>query len=130
MKFYDTIEEAEQAQVANEDRMSPASVLSIPRDQMGANVVDGIYAANESRFIEATFSEPLTAFAVGYQDGGKLQELIDFIAPVVPCTRRFEYAVATNAEEFQGETDQGDVRAIGASFKQVEYPSHKAVGQT
>ena len=127
MKAFQDIEAVE---VANEDRMAPASVLSIPRDTMGANVVDGIYAANESRFIEATFSEPLTAFAVGYQDPGQLQELIDFIAPAVPSTRRFEYALATNAEEFQAETNNDDVRGIGAEFKRVEYTSHKAVGQT
>jgi len=102
----------------------------IAADRMGGNAVDSIYAANESRFIESTFSEPLTAFAVGYQDPGQLQELIDFLAPAVPCTRRFEYALAVNAEEFQSETNDGDVRAIGAAFKQVEYRSSKAVGQT
>ena len=120
---------SEEALVANEERQIPAQVLSIPRDT-GNNVPDTIYAANESRFVEATFSEPLTAFAVGYQDPGQLQELIDFIAPVVPTSRRFEYALATNAEEFQAETGNDDVRAIGADFKRVEYTSHKAVGQT
>jgi hypothetical protein len=104
--------------------------VPIAIDRMGGNTPDTIYAANESRFIEATFSEPLTAFAVGYQDPGQLQELIDFIAPVVPCTRRFEYALATNAEEFQAETNNDDVRAIGSSFKGIEYTSHKQVGQT
>ena len=103
---------------------------TIPADRMGGNVPEQIYAANESRFIEATFSEPLTAFAVGYKDPGQLQELLDFIAPVVPTTRRFEYAYATNAEEFQAETNNEDVRDIGASFKRVEYTTHKAVGVT
>lgn len=99
-------------------------------DRMAANQVDSFYFANESRFQEATFSEPLTAFAVGYQDPGRLQELLDFICPVVPCSRRFEYMLAVNAEEFQAETNNDDVRAIGASFKHVEYRSTKAVGQT
>ncbi len=120
----------EEQLIANEEQMAPAQVLAIPRDAMGANQVDTIYGANESRFVEATFSEPLTAFAVGYQDPGQLQQLLDFIAPVVPTTRRFEYMLATNAEEFQAETNNDDVRAIGASFKRVEYTSHKAVGQT
>lgn len=115
---------------ANEEAMSPAQILSIPRDMGNSNAVDAIYAANESRFVEATFSEPLTAFAVGYQDPGQLQQLIDFIAPVVPTTRRFEYALAVNAEEFQAETNNDDVRGIGASFKNVEYTAKKAVGQT
>ena len=124
------IHEAEMIEVANEDKMSGAQVLSIPRDRGDSNAVDGIYAANESRFVEATFSEPLTAFAVGYQDPGQLQELIDFICPAVPCTRRFEYMLAVNAEEFQAESNNDDVRGIGASFKQVEYTSKKTVGQT
>src|ERR1017187_8864055 len=85
----------------------------IMQDRMAGNSPDVVYAANESRFIEATFSEPLTAFAVGYQDPGQLQELIDFICPVVPSTRRFEYALAVNAEEFQAETSNDDVRGIG-----------------
>ena len=97
---------------------------------VGANPTDTICMANESRFIEDTFSEPLTTFAVGWKDGGKLQELLDFIAPEVPVSRRFEYMTWTNAEEFQAESNAEDVRAIGAEFKRVEYTSHKANGAT
>lgn len=119
----------ETADAVNEGSMTPSQILSIPRDT-GYNDPGTVCAANESRFIEATFSEPLTAFAVGYRDPGQLQELLDFIAPVVPTTRRFEYALATNAEEFQAETNNDDVRAIGGEFKQIEYTTHKSVGQT
>lgn len=115
---------------ANEDQLTVSQIMAPPADRGGSNDTDVIYGANESRFIESTFSEPLTAFAVGYQDPGKIQELLDFIAPVVPSTRRFEYSLAVNAEEFQAETSNDDVRAIGASFKRVEYTSKKANGQT
>lgn len=100
----------------------------IQADRGDSNAVGVPYFANEARFIEATFSEPLTAYAVGYQDPGQIQQLLDFIAPVVPVTRRFEYAVATNAEEFMAETNLEDVRSIGGSFKRVEYTSSKANG--
>lgn len=99
-------------------------------DRGSSNVVDQIYAANESRFIESTFSEPLTAYAVGWQDPGQLQELLDFMAPMVPCSRRFEYALATNPEEFQAESNNQDIRSIGAAFARVDYTSHKATART
>lgn len=100
----------------------------IGHDMGSTNVPGEIYFANESRFIESTFSEPLTNYAVGYRDPGEIQGLLDFIAPAVPVTRRFEYAVANNQEEFAAEVNLDDVRAIGASFKRVEYTAKKAVG--
>ncbi len=78
-----------------------------------------IAVANESRFDAAHYSEPLTAFTVGWKDPSKLDELLDFIAPRVDVGRRFEFKQATNAEAFFSETD--DVRAIGSAFKRVEY---------
>jgi len=113
----------ENLMVANEDFNGP-----MQSDRGDSNVIGQPYFANESRFIEATFSEPLTAYAVGYQDPGQIQELLDFIAPFVPTSRRFEYAVAQNAEEFMAEQNLEDVRSIGASFKRVEYTSKKATG--
>ena len=80
--------EIETAEVANEDSLTPAQILTVPQDRGDSNRSEGIYAANESRYIEATFSEPLTAVAVGYQDPGQLQELLDFMCPVVPTSRR------------------------------------------
>lgn len=104
------------------------SAVALPVDLISGNKTDTIYAANESRFIEDTFSEPLTAYAVGWKDGGQLQALLDFIAPEVPTSKRFEYFLWTNAEEFQAELQNEDIRAIGSSFKRVEYTSHKANG--
>lgn len=90
--------------------------------------VGTIVAANDDLLVEANFSEPLTAYATGWRDPSDLQGALDFIAPAVPVSRRFEFAQATNAEEFYSEVD--DVRAMGADFKRVEYTSTKALGIT
>ncbi len=87
-----------------------------------------IVAANDSLLVETNFSEPLTTYATGWRDPSDLQGALDFVAPVVPVGRRFEFAQARNAEEFFSEVD--DVRAIGADFKRVEYTSSKALGIT
>ena len=75
--------------------------------------------ANESRFTSANFSEPLTAYSVGWADPDNLQALIDSLFPPVEAPRRFEFKRATNSEAFLSETD--DVRAIGSPFKRVEF---------
>lgn len=91
---------------------------TLPQDNN--NIAQGIvHAANESRFNATHYSEALTAFSIGYKDPEDLGELLEFIAPSVPVGRRFEFKKATNAEAFLSETD--DVRAIGSSFKRVEY---------
>ena len=78
-----------------------------------------IHVANESKFHAAHFSEPLTAFSSGWKDPENLAEVLEFIAPAVPVSRRFEFKQANNAEAFLSESD--DLRAIGSSFKRVEY---------
>lgn len=93
------------------------------------NLAPGVIAAaNTSRFIETYFSEPLTAYAVGFRDPNNIAESLEFYAPRVPTARRFEFAKASNAEEFYSETD--DIRAIGADFKRVEYTSEKVDAKT
>ena len=87
-----------------------------------------VVAANDDLLVEAHFSEPLTAYATGWRDPSDLQGALDFVAPSVPVSRRFEFAQAANAEEFFSEVD--DVRAIGADFKRVDYTSSKALGIT
>lgn len=95
----------------------------------GANNRTGeIYIANESRFVESNFSEPLTTYATGWKDPNNIEETLEHVAPVVPVGRRFEFASATNAEEFLSEVD--DIRAIGAAFKRIEYTSHKTNAKT
>ena len=97
-------------------------------DQGGSNTPGEMYFANESRFIEANFSEPLTTYAVGWKDPNNIEATLEFVAPSVPTSRRFEFANATNAEEFLSETD--DVRAIGGDFKRVEFTSAKVDSKT
>lgn len=84
-----------------------------------APVAGEVVVANESRFNSTHYSEPLTAFTVGWQDPENLEAMLDFVAPRVPVGRRFEFKRADNAEAFYSETD--DVRAIGSAFKRVEY---------
>jgi hypothetical protein len=78
-----------------------------------------IVLANEARFTEQYYSEPLTTFGVGFRDPANTEEELEFVAPRVPTARRFEFKRAANAEEFYSETD--DVRAIGSDFKRVDY---------
>lgn len=80
---------------------------------------DSVFNAHESRFSAAHYSEALTAFSTGYKDPENLCDLLEFIAPSIPVGRRFEFKRANNSEAFLSESD--DVRAIGASFKCVEY---------
>ena len=103
---------------------------AILEDAMTANEGGRIYAANAARFTEATFSEPLTAFAVGWRDESKLQDLVDFIAPAVPVSRRFEYIEFINPEQFQLDASGDDIRSIGGSFPRVEYTQKKTLGNT
>lgn len=82
------------------------------------NPVGVICAANEARFTSANYSEPLTAYTVGWRDPENIDQLIQDIFPEVSVGRRFEFKKALNAEQFLSETD--DVRAIGSAFKRVE----------
>lgn len=85
--------------------------------------------ANAARFVEAHFSQPLTTYAAGWRDPSNLEAELEFFAPRVPVTRRFEYSEAINAEEFLSETVD-DIRGIGADFKRVEYGSTKVDAKT
>ncbi len=79
--------------------------------------------ADTSRFTEAHFSEPLTAYSVGWRDPNNIEATLEFCAPKVNTGRRFEFAAFTNAEEFLTESD--DVRHIYGDFKRVQYSSRK-----
>ena len=85
--------------------------------------------ANDSRFIETYFSEPLTTYAVGYQDPNNIEAALEFFAPkVIVPGRLFEWKKWSNVEEFYQEVD--DVRGIGADFKKVEYTGIDQTGKT
>src|SRR5471030_2491935 len=79
-----------------------------------------ILFANDSRFLETYFSEPLTNYAVGWRDPSDTAASLQFIAPAVPVGRRFEWKQAANAEEFLSEVID-DESALGSDFKRVEY---------
>jgi hypothetical protein len=72
--------------------------LVMKRDGRDNNVVGEIYLANEDRFTESYFSEALTAYAVGWKDPNNIEATLEFLAPMVPTSRRFEYASANNTE--------------------------------
>jgi hypothetical protein len=101
---------------------------SIPQDAGDHNPKGVVVAANESRFNESFFSEPLTQYALGWRPTDDLLSMLEFIAPEVMAPRRFQFAKAVNAEAFLSESD--DIRAIGSGFKMVEYTSQKANDQT
>jgi len=87
-----------------------------------------IALANEDRLTPATYSEPLTAYAIGWSDTENLQATLDYVAPRVPVSRRFEFKSAVNSDSFL--TDNDDERAIGSSFKRVEYRGKTALEKT
>lgn len=82
-----------------------------------------IYLANASRFVETNFDEPLTSYAVGWRDPNNIDASVEFYAPATRVPQRFTYRTATNAEEFYSETE--DRRAVGASFKRIEYTGNE-----
>lgn len=108
------------------DKVTPFEL--VPEDFGDRNVAGVVCAANESRFTSAHYSEPLTAFTLGWQDPENLDDLLEFLAPAVQVGRRFEFKQATNAESFLTETD--DVRAIGSPFKEVTYTGASVLGKT
>jgi len=112
--------------ISHNDTESPARLAA---DQgVGQNPRGVIVAANESRFASTFYSEPLTAYTVGWRDPENLETLLETLAPAVPVGRRFEYKLADNAQAFLSESD--DVRAIGSSFKKVEYAGTSANEKT
>ena len=85
--------------------------------------------ANDSRFAETFFSEPMTNYAVGWRDPNDIQATLEFFAPKVQVPGRlFEFKKFINAEEFYSEQD--DIRAIGGDFKRIEYQGQDATGKT
>ena len=98
-------------------------------DRGESNPLDTILMANASRFTEAYFQEPLTNYALGWgRSNPEVADMLEFIAPAVQTSRRFEYAAGVNVEGYLSETD--DIRAIGADFKRVEYSSTKVTSKT
>lgn len=84
--------------------------------------------ANDSRFGQAYFNEPMTNYAVGGWNKTDLEAELQALCPELPAPRNFTYNSWVNSEAFL--TDSDDSRAIGADFKRVEYTLTKATGKT
>lgn len=97
-------------------------------DRGGGYTHDAIYFANDTRFAETYFYEPLTTYALGWKDNNNLEATLQFLAPKVLVPRRFDYKKGSNTEEFLSETD--DVRSIGADFKRVEFTGQDVTSKT
>lgn len=96
----------------------------------GQGYRDGqVFFANDSRFSETYYSEPLTNYLVGFRDPNNIEDTLQFFAPAVPVGRRFEWKAADNAEEFLSEVID-DSRAIGADFKAVKYTAKDVQDKT
>ncbi len=93
------------------------------------NVPAGVIAlANDARLEGATYSEALTQFTVGYRDPENLLAAVDYIAPPIQVSRRFDWKKADESTHFMTETD--DERAIGAGFKRVEFSGTETTSKT
>lgn len=101
---------------------------TLPASAAGSLQHDQICLANETRFNQAYFNEPLTTYAVGWRDPNNIEQTLEFFAPAVPVSRRFTYKEHNHAEEFLSDLD--DVRAIGAEFKRVEYAGTETEAKT
>ena len=90
-----------------------------------------ILFANDARFTESYYSEPVTNYLVGWRDPNDIEARLNFISPAVSVgtARRFEWKAAVNAEEFLSEIVD-DQRAIGSDFKTVQYTGTDVVDKT
>lgn len=92
----------------------------------GAVLAPGqIALAHEAAFNAAFLSVGLTGYAVGFPGTADLQAELDMLAPAVTVSDLFEYRVEDNAEAFLTETDDSDVRSVGAEFKTVRVTGTK-----
>ena len=112
--------------------VSPTESLIADGRDTGSGYKPGqILFANDARFTESSYSEPLTNYLVGWRDPNDIEAKLQFIAPKVPVgtARRFEWKAAVNAEEFLSEIVD-DQRAIGSDFKTVQYTGTDVVDKT
>jgi len=76
-----------------------------------------VAVAHEGAFKAAFLSEGLTGYAVGYPGTADLEAELETLAPRVSVPDLFQYRVADSVDAFLTETDDSDVRAMGAEFK-------------
>lgn len=104
-----------------------AAMTAAPVDT-GAVVHDRVSMANANLFDSANYSEPLTNYAVGWKDSSDIEAALNFFAPAVPVSRKFEYRKFDNADDFESDSD--DERAIGEDFKVVKNGGEMVLGKT
>lgn len=91
----------------------------------GALAHGQVALAHEAAFNAAFLSEGLTGYAVGFPGTADLEAELAMLAPAVTVADLFEYRVESSAEAFLTETDDSDVRAVGAEFKTVRVSGSK-----
>lgn len=100
----------------------------VPDYQTDGQLAHGlITTANASLFSQAHFSEPETAYALGWKDPAGYDALGEFVAPaMMPMGELYEHIEYPNAEAFLSEVNaDDDLRAIGGEFKTVAYSDTK-----
>ncbi|MDB6108262.1 MAG: hypothetical protein JWR69_12 [Pedosphaera sp.] len=103
--------------------------VPIQKDTGSGYEAGQVFFANDARFSETYYSEPITNYLVGWRDPENIEDSLNFIAPAVTVGRRFEWKKANNAEEFLSEVID-DQRAIGSDFKRVEYTQSDVTDKT
>ncbi len=115
-------------------REQVANALSaIERQEYAPRVSDGAHERismfNADLATESFFSQPLTDYAVGFSDMADLDAELEFFAPGVEVSNRFEYSLHDNAEAFLSDGDD-DERPSKSDFKEVEYTESKVNAAT
>lgn len=82
-------------------------------------IMGQITVANSNQYDAANLSQGLTAYMAG-QPAPDLESRLDLLFPPVEVDRRFEFQKHDD-EAFITETDDSDIRPIGAAFKRIEY---------
>jgi len=103
--------------IANSLAIISAASFAVADDGVFSH--DRVTEANDSLFDNRHYSEPLTNYAVGWRDESGLDEALEFYAPSVPVSKKFEYMEFNNADSFESNLD--DERAIHEDFKQARF---------
>ena len=98
----------------------------------GRNLDPGqVGLANSELMSQTFFSEPMTDYAVGWRsEDGRLEELLEVVAPKVPTTDMFQYFVDNNPAAFAAVEDGSDERALEGEFKVITSHGTKETGAT
>jgi hypothetical protein len=107
-----------------------AQSVGLPFDTGGKLAPGEIYVANDDRFVQAFYQEPVTEYAVSGWDMQDTAAELRAVCGEIPVARRFEYATWTNEEQFQIRAAGDDSRALLGDFTRVEYTSTKVNAKT